>query len=163
ELVRDDQRRRALVKRLVEERGLRAQLKSGSLLTGQLYVSLDYHPNAPRAKIDMSQATPEMPVVPSALAELQDNLGSIVGKIDRMPLEAIGNDIKKDLENLDHTLTSAKTLLTHADEQLMPGLKTDVEDLHRALNAVEQAMSSADSSLLQSGAPAQEELRDALK
>jgi paraquat-inducible protein B len=162
-LVRDEQRRRALVKRLVEERGLRAQLKSGSLITGQLYVSLDYHPNAIKAKIDMSQTTPEMPVVPSALAELADKLGSIVGKIDRMPLEAIGNDVKKDLENLDHTLTSAKTLLTHADEQLVPGLKTDVEDLHRTLNAVEQAMGNADASLLQSGAPAQEELRDALQ
>jgi paraquat-inducible protein B len=162
-LIHDEQKRRALMKRLVEERGLRAELKSGSLITGQLYVSVDYHPNAPRAKIDMSQTTPEMPVVPSPLAELEDKLGSIMGKIDRMPLEAIGNDLKKDLENLDQTLTSAKTLLTHADEQLMPGLKTAVEDLHGALGAVERAMNNADASLLRSSAPAQEELRNALQ
>jgi paraquat-inducible protein B len=162
-LLKDEDRRRALLKRLVEERGLRAELKSGSLITGQLYVSLDYHPNAPRAKIDMRQATPEMPVVPSPLAELEDKLGSIMGKIDRMPLEAIGNDVKKDLENLDQTLTSANTLLTHADEQLVPGLKTAIEDLHRALGTVERAMNNADASLLQSGAPAQEELRNALQ
>ena len=162
-LIQDEPKRRALMKRLVEERGLRAELKSGSLITGQLYVSLDYHPNAPRAKIDMSQTTPEMPVVPSPLAELEDKLASIMGKIDRMPLEAIGNDVKKDLENLDHTLTSAKTLLTHADEQLMPGLKTAVEDLHGALGAVERAMNNADASLLRSSAPAQEELRNALQ
>jgi paraquat-inducible protein B len=162
-LIKDEQRRRALVKRLVEERGLRAQLKSGSLITGQLYVSLDYHPNAPKTKIDMSQPTPEMPVVPSPLVELEDKLSNIMDKIDRMPLEAIGNDVKKDLENLDQTLTSAKTLLTRADEVLVPGLKIAVEDLHRALNAVEQAMGNADASLLQSGAPAQEELRNALQ
>jgi paraquat-inducible protein B len=162
-LLRDEQKRRGLVKRLVEERGLRAELKSGSLITGQLYVSLDYHPNAPKAKIDMNQTTPEMPVVPSPLAELEDKLASIMGKIDRMPLEAIGNDVKKDLENLDQTLTSARALLTHADEQLVPGLKTALEDLRRTLNAVQQAMTNADASLLQSGAPAQEELRNALQ
>jgi paraquat-inducible protein B len=162
-VLRDEPKRRALVRHLVEDRGLRAQLKSGSLITGQLYVSLDYHPTAPKLKIDMSQETPEMPVVPSALADLEDKLGSIVAKIDRMPLEAIGNDIKKDLENLDQTLTSAKKLITNADDQLVPGLKTDVEDLHRTLIAVERAMNSADTSLLQSNAPAQEELRDALK
>jgi paraquat-inducible protein B len=147
----------------VEDRGLRAQLKSGSLITGQLYVSLDYHPSAPKVKIDLAKETPEMPVVPSALADLQDKLGSIVAKIDRMPLEAIGNDIKKDLENLDQTLTSAKKLITNADAQLVPGLKTSVEDLHRTLIAVENAMTNANASFLESNAAAQEELRDALR
>jgi paraquat-inducible protein B len=159
----DAQKRAALLRRLVEERGLRAQLKSGSLITGQLYVSLDYHPKAPKVKLDLSQETPEVPVVPSTLADLQDKLGSIVAKIDKMPLEAIGQDIKKDLESLDQTLTSARKLISNADNQLVPGLKTAVEDLHGTLTAVERAMNNADTSLLQSSAPAQEELRDALK
>jgi len=162
-LLRDEQKRRAFVKRLVEEHGLRAQLKSGSLITGQLYVSLDYHPKAPKVKIDMSQERPEIPVVPSALADLLDKVGSIVAKIDRMPLEAIGNDVRKDLETLDQTLTSAKKLITNADDQLVPGLKTDVEDLHRTLKAVETAMNNASASYLESNAAAQEELREALR
>ena len=162
-VLRDEQKRRALVKHLVEDRGLRAQLKSGSLITGQLYVSLDYHPSAPKVKINLSQETPEMPVVPSALADLQDKLGSIVAKIDKMPLEAIGNNIKKDLENLDQTLTSAKKLITNADDKLVPGLKTSVEDLHRTLVSVEQAMNNANTSYLESNAAAQEELRQTLQ
>jgi paraquat-inducible protein B len=162
-IVRDEQKRRALVKQLVEERGLRAQLKSGSLITGQLYISLDYHRNAPKAKIDLSQETPEFPVVPSALADLQEKLGNVVAKIDRMPLEAIGNNLKKDLENLDATLTSAKNLITRADDQLVPGLKTNVEDLHRTLVAAERMMDNASASYLESNAAAQEELREALR
>ena len=159
----DEQKRRAFIRRLVDERGLRAQLKSGSLITGQLYVALEYHPKAPKVKLDFDQETPEFPTLPSDLADLEAKVAGIVDKLDKVPLEAIGNDIKKDLENLDQTLTSAKKLITNADEQLVPGLKTDVEDLHKALAAVERAMNSADASLLQSGAPVQQDLRDALQ
>jgi paraquat-inducible protein B len=159
----DVQKRVPLLRRLVEERGLRAQLKSGSLITGQLYVSFDYHPRSPRVKLDLTQDVPEIPVAPSALADLEEKLGSIVSKIDKMPLEAIGNDVKKDLEALDQTLTSAKKLISNADEQLVPGLRTDVDDLHKALNAVEHAMDSANASLLQTDTATQQELRAALQ
>ncbi len=155
--------RGALLKRLVEERGLRGQLRSGSLLTGQLYVSFDFHSNAPKAKIDLSQEEPELPVVPGTLVELEDKLSRVVDKIDKMPLEAIGNDIKKDLESLDQTLKVANKLISNADTQLVPQLKTSLEDLHRTLGAAERAINSADTSLLGSNAPAQQELREALQ
>src|SRR5207237_10135097 len=56
----------SLVAGLVE-RGLRAQLRTGSLLTGQLYVALDFFPDAPRAKLDLAQSPPELPTTPSTL------------------------------------------------------------------------------------------------
>ena len=62
-----------LLRRLVEERGLRGQLRTGSLLTGQLYVSFDFYPGAPKAKVDLRQQEPELPVVPSTLVELEDS------------------------------------------------------------------------------------------
>ena len=160
--LQDEQKRRAFVRRLVEQRGLRGQLRSGSLLTGQLYVSFDYHADAPRTKIDLSQEEPELPVVPSTLTELEAKLGSVVDKIDRMPLEAIGNDLRKDLEALEQTLQGAKKLISDADAQLVPGLKTAVEDLHRTLVAVELATNNANTTLLESNAAAQEDLRNAL-
>jgi paraquat-inducible protein B len=155
--------RGVLLKRLVEERGLRGQLRSGSLLTGQLYVSFDFHPNAAKAKVDMSQEEPELPVVPGTLVELEDKLSRVVDKIDKMPLEAIGNNIKKDLESLDQTLKAADKLISDADVKLVPQLRSSLEDLHRTLGAVERAVNSADTSLLGSNAPAQQELREALQ
>jgi len=154
--------RRELARRLVDQ-GMRAQLKSGSLLTGQLYVSFDYYTNAPKAKADFSQAVPELPVVPSALADIETKLGTIVDKIGKIPLEAIGNDLKKDLENLDQSLVATRKLITNADEQLVPGLKTAVDDAHRMLVTLERAGSNANSSLLQSNSATQEELRAALQ
>ena len=50
------QQRHSVMQRLVgEQRGLRAQLRSGNLLTGQLFVAFDFFPNAPKAKIDWSR------------------------------------------------------------------------------------------------------------
>jgi paraquat-inducible protein B len=159
----DEAKRRNLLRRLVEERGLRAQLKSGSLLTGQMYVALDYYPDAPKVKVDLNKAEPELPVVPGTFALLEAKLTGILGKIDKVPFEAIGTSLKKDLEDLDQTLLAATKLLGNVDNQLVPKLKTTIDDVHRTLVAVERAMSSADATLLSPNAPAQQELRDTLQ
>ena len=92
------------MQRLVEQRGLRAQLRSGSLLTGQLYVAFDFYPNAPKVKIDWSPEVPELPVVPSTVADLEAKITSILAKLDKLPLEAIGADLTKALASLSQTL-----------------------------------------------------------
>ena len=161
-VVPDEEKRRTFLRRLVEDRGLRAQLRTGSLLTGQLYVSFDYYPRAAKVKLDLSQAEPELPVMPSALADLEDKLASIVDKVDRMPLEAIGNSVKKNLESLDLALADARKLISTADTKLVPGITAALDDLRRTLAATERAMASANESLLESNAVAQEELRNAL-
>jgi len=162
DLITDERKRRDFWRRQVELRGLRGQLRTGSLLTGQLYVSFDYYPTASKAKVDFALAEPELPVVPSTLANLEDKLAGIFDKIDKMPLEAIGNSLKKDLDNLDHALTDARKLITNADAQLVPGLKTAIDDLHGTLVAVERAATNANATLLESNAAAQQDLRNAL-
>ena len=159
----DKSKRDLLLKRLIEERGLRGQLRSGNLITGQLYVAFDYFPNAPKVKINLSPENPELPVVPGPVVDLEAKLASILDKVDKLPLAAIGNDLKKDLEALDQTLQNAKQLLSDVDVQLVPELRSDLEGLHRTLAAVERAMNSADTTLLGADAPAQQELRAALQ
>ena len=154
--------RHKFLQRLIDERGLRAQLKSGSLITGQLYVAFEYFPNSPKAKIDWSRETPELPVVPSDLLELEAKINSILDKIDRLPMDAIGASLKKDLESLDGALTDARTLIGNVDSKLVPPLKTDLESLHRVLMSAERALNNVDATLLGPNAPAQQELRDAL-
>ncbi len=161
--LQDAQKRGAILRRLVEDRGLRAQLKSGSLLTGQLYVAFDYYPNAPKAKIDPQQAEIVLPVVPGTLTVLEAKLTSILDKVDKVPIEAIGTALKKDLEELDQALVGAKKLMNDADTQLVPALKTGLDDVHRTLVAVERAIGNADATLLGPDAPAQQDLRNALQ
>jgi paraquat-inducible protein B len=165
----DDKRRNAFLQRMIDERGLRAQLRTGSLLTGQLYVAFDYFPKATKASIAVYRGTTELPVVSSDLVDLQAKLASILDKIDKLPLDQIAGDLRKDLASLDQTLTGATTLIKRVDTELVPTIKTDLEALQRTLGNVDRTLKhadttlkNADTSLLHPDAPAQQELRDAL-
>src|SRR5215471_577189 len=108
-------------KRLIDTlvaRGGRAQLRSGSLLTGALFVAIDMFPDAPRASVDWSQDPPEIPTVPGEVAAIEANVVSIIKKIDQMPIQGIGDDLKKALIGFDQTLASARGTLGNADKTL---------------------------------------------
>jgi paraquat-inducible protein B len=159
----DRQGRRALIDRWVAEKGLRAQLRTGSLLGGQLYVATDFFPDAPKAKIDRTKEPPRFPVVRGDMAELESKLKNIVAKLDKVPVEEIGNDAKKAIESLDNTLQSATRTLNRVDTETLPEAKKTLDDLRRAVSAAERVLNSTDSTLLGPDAPAQQELRDALQ
>ena len=90
-------------------------------------------------------------------------LKSLLAKFDKVPVEEIGNDLKKTLETLDKTLQSADRTLTRVDAETLPEAKKTLEDLRRAITAAERVLSSTDNTLLGPDAPAQQELRDALQ
>ena len=161
-LKNDDKRRNAFLQRMIDERGLRAQLRTGSLLTGQLYVAFDYFPNAPKARIAYNRGSTELPVVASGLVDLEAKLASILDKVDKLPLDQIATDLRKDLASLDETLNGANRLIRRLDTEIAPALKTNLDGLQRAIGGLERTLKSVDSNLLGPDAPAQQELRDAL-
>ena len=162
-LIRSVQQRHALMQRLVEQRGLRAQLRSGNLLTGQLFVAFDFYPNAPKVKIDWSPEVPELPVVPSTVADLEAKITGIVAKLDKLPLEAISADLTKVLASLNQTLEDASKAVNRIDSDVTPGLKSTLEGLRGTISAVDRTLNSADTTLVGKDAPAQQDLRDALQ
>jgi paraquat-inducible protein B len=148
--IANDQDRNAgpLVLERMISRGLRGQLRTGNLLTGQLYVALDFFPNAQQAKVDVTQYPMEVPTVPNSLDELQTQLSSIARKLDKVPFEDIG-------KNLRDTLKSANVLFKQLDTQVVPEMKD-------TLGAARQTFSTADQ-LLQKDSPVQSDLREALQ
>ena len=148
--------RTRILRHLVEDRGLRAKLETGNLLTGELYVAIEYVPNAPKPKIDWSQDPLELPVDSGGLASIEAKLNSILTKIDSMPIEKMGADVKNILGSLNQTLKSTDALLGRIDAQWVPeGTKT-MEELHRAI-------ADADRSLLGRDAPTSQNLHDTLQ
>ena len=158
----DDKQRETLLQQLIDQRGLRAQLRSGNLLTGQMYVAFEYFPRLRRSRIDWSREVPELPVVASSLVDLEDKLTSLLDKVDKLPLEAIGNAAKTDLQDLHEVLGSAGKLIARIDNELAPTLKTSLESMQRALDSIDRSVNNADATLLGPGAPVQQELHNAL-
>ena len=152
-----------LVRRAVEEEGLRAQLRSGNLLTGQLYVAFEYFPKEPKPKIDWSQDPLELPVVPGGAADIESKLDSILTKLDNMPIDAIGADLRKALATLDETLKDANRLVKQVDADTVPELKTTLVELRRMMATADRVLKDTDTALLGKDAPAQQGLRDALE
>jgi paraquat-inducible protein B len=99
--------RRKLIDSLVAH-GVRAQLRSGNLLTGALYVAFDFFPNAPPATVDWSHTPVELPTIPGQLEALEASVASIINKLDQVPFKGITDDLQKAMAELDRTLVSAR-------------------------------------------------------
>jgi paraquat-inducible protein B len=152
-----------MLRRIVDEHGLRAQLRTGSLLTGELYVAFEYFPDAPKVKVDWTRDPLELPVVPGSLASIEAKLGSILTKIDKLPLDAIGNDVRSALATLDKTLKDANAFVTRVDTELVPeGAKT-LDELRRAIADAGRVIKNADATLFSKDSPAPQDLRDMLQ
>lgn len=163
QVLRDDQQSHAFFQRLIEERGLRGQLRSGSLVTGQLYVAFDYVQDAPKVKIDWSVPVPVIPTVPSTLPNLEDKLTGILNKVDKIPFEAIGSEIKQVLATIDNAIKDIDKAVDHIDTGVTPELQSGLVEFRRALAAADRVLKNTDATLLGPNAPVQIELRNALR
>jgi paraquat-inducible protein B len=140
-----EEARREMLRRMIEEKGLRAQLETGNLLTGDLYVAFAYHSNAPKAKVDWSADPLELPVASGGLASLEAKLDNILTKVDHMPLEAMGTELKDLLATLNTTLKEANSMISRVNTELLPETTKTMEEVHRAIANGDHALFGQDS------------------
>ena len=139
----DEARDIVLLKRLVDG-GLRAQARTGNLITGQMYVALDFMPNPKRASLDTSEGVPTVPTVRGTLSEVQPQIAEIVNKINRIPFDDIGR-------NLNTTLGEAGSAIS----KLQPEAQKALAEVQRTLVAAQESLGRVDRNLLEPSAPIQ--------
>ena len=158
----------ALLKRLVQ-RGLRAQLRTGNLLTGQLFVAMDFYPKAALAPATLQGGVLTLPTVPGTLGELQAQLADIMGKLSKLPIEDIGRGLADTLRQADTTLKDltpeARQALAEAKRMLLstqtllgqigPEAQASLAELRQAMAAARTAIERLDRNLLDESAPMQ--------
>ncbi|MDQ6997851.1 MAG: MlaD family protein [Mariprofundus sp.] len=113
-------------------RGLRAQLETGSLLTGKLFVSLDMHPDTPiRLLADGRSELPEIPSIAGGFDQITTSLQSILTKLDKVKTDKIGEDLAS---------------LVHSSNNLINGsaTKESIADLRASLSAFRHVIESLD-------------------
>lgn len=173
----------ALVRRAIQ-RGLRAQLRIGNLITGQRHVALDFARGKPVPKAIAAAgegSALEIPTQPGGLKDLQATLTQIAKTIERVPFDELARDLRNTLKStnallgrlgelpladvtaelrgtlgtLDAALRRAEGTLRQFDERLAP-------ELGAAIAETRTTMKSANA-LLAGDAPAQQDLRNTLR
>ncbi|MHC8394921.1 PqiB family protein [Pseudomonas sp. LB3P93] len=129
------------------ENGLRAQARSGNLLTGQLYIALDFYPKAEKVAFDASARPVSIPTIPGSLEQLQEKLEGMVDKINQLPIERIAG-------NLDSNLVELRKGLAQFNAKTLPGVQTTLADVSKTLQSA--------SSTLAEDSPQREQLTQTL-
>jgi paraquat-inducible protein B len=145
-------------KRLLEilvKRGMRAQLRNGNLLTGQMYVAIDFFPGAAVPVLDHGGKYPEFPTVPGTFSELQTKIADIVGKIGKVPFDQLGQELGSTLTTMRTTLESTQKLVEHLNGDVAPEITATMEDARKTLQAAQKTFSS--------DAPLQQDVRRAMQ
>ena len=145
-------------------RGLRAQLNSQSLLTGLLYVELDFHPNSPLHLVDIDSPYIQLPTIPTSLEritkKLQDiNISKVAGQ-----LESIGDGIdqfvtSKSFQGLPDNVTSTMDSLRELSAQLQEQLATTGPKLDTVLDETAETVATANTELPKLATLVEEDLR----
>lgn len=116
------------------KRGLRAQLKTESLLTGQLLIYLDIVPSTSVVMVGLDPDVREIPTVPTKLARLQAQVEAIFDKLDKVKFDELITDVSL-------TLKGAKDLMAS------PELKAAVVSANNALQQADTTLKRLDAQL----------------
>jgi paraquat-inducible protein B len=130
---------RAMIDRLVAH-GLRAELKTGNLLTSQKFVSLDMHHDAPRDRVLWSEQPAIFPTILSDLDDIQDSVGVIAKKLSKVPFDQLSARLLNAMTSLDETLKSANHLLQNVDSNLTPQVQSTLAEAQAALKNAKELL-----------------------
>ena len=137
------------------KRGLRAQLRNGNLLTGQLYVAIDFFPKAKPVQVDASKVPVELPTIPGSLDEIQNQIADIAAKLSKVPFDEIGRDLQTTVKTLNKTLATAEQTAARINNDLAPEMTAAMKDARKTLNAAERTLSD--------DAPLQQDIRQTMQ
>ena len=138
-----------------KKRGLRATLKTGNLLSGALYIDLDFYDNAPTYKGPNEVAGLEViPTVSGGLSQIQQKLTAALDKINGLPLNPMITEATGTLKESQRTMQQLQKTLDNLNHiTASPAMKTLPEDMQQTLRELNRSMKG-----LQPGSPAYNKL-----
>lgn len=137
------------------QRGLRAQMKTGNILTGQNYIAIDFYPKAKPAEMKFTNGIAEIPTIPTELSGLQAQVTLIADKLTKFPLNEIGQDLRKTLANMNTAINSTDKLVKQMDGKIAPAMQATLDDARKTMQSTQ--------TILASDAPMQQDIRRAVQ
>jgi len=122
------------------EKGFRAQLKQGNLLTGQMFVDLDFYPDAPTTAFEKVNGYTVFPTVPAPLEQIVQRVENILGKVEKIPFGKIGQELQATITELNATLKEVKNISGKVNEETIPKVNASLEQLQDTLRGIESTL-----------------------
>ncbi len=109
------------------ERGLRAQIKMQSLVTGQLMIYADYFPGKPIRLVGAEKRYPEIPTIPSGTEE-------IMKALEKIPVHEIAMKATKALDGIERLINAPET------REVVGTLNNTLKDFQKVAGKVDGAL-----------------------
>lgn len=130
------------------DNGLRAQARNGNLLTGQLYIALDFYPKAAKVAFDPIARPVMIPTLPGNLEQMQGKLVALIDKLNQLPVERLAG-------SLDSNLSELRKVMTRINASTLPTVENTLDDMSKVLQSA--------SSSLAADSPEREQLKQTLE
>ena len=115
------------------EKGLRAQLRTQSFVTGLLSVNLDFVPTSQPHVVGGDPNYTEIPTVRSSIAELRSTVSDLIGDIRRLPLPDMIAQLSSSAHNLDKLASDSDALVLSMSGKL-PQVLNNIDQAAQAVS-----------------------------
>ena len=149
-------------------KGLRAQQRTGNLLTGQSYVSMRIQPEAEPQDIRMGDVYPVLPTIPNTVEEITATAKRLLDRFNHLPLEETLADIREAakqfedmtgseslesaIDNIDQSFAEFKKVTADLNDGTLPKVNSVLDQAREAMVRGEEALATANT-VLGEGAP----------
>jgi paraquat-inducible protein B len=125
--------------------GLRAQVRTGNLLTGQLYVAMDFDTKAPKiANYDPKALPLEIPTIPGSFDKLQEQLQVFVDKLSKLPIDEL-------VGNLNGSLSEMQKTMKAVNSDVIPQMRGTLQQAQKTLDTANDTLSEDSPARMQLG------------
>ena len=125
-------------------KGLRASLKTGSLLTGALFVDFNFQPDSPRAAgYGRFGKYPTIPTLPGGLARIEQQANRLLTKLNALPLDTTLGNLDAMLKESKQSFAAMRELSANLNQLTkQPGAQQLPAELTKTMQELQKTLQS---------------------
>lgn len=133
--------------KIMISRGLRAQLKTGNLLTGQLYIDFDFYPDAEPAELIEQNGIEVFPTISTPLERIVQRVDNILDQVEQVPLAKMGKDVDVAVTNLTALLKDLSSASANVNRETLPKINGTIDVLQKTLKGADETLKGINATL----------------
>ena len=149
---------------------MRAQLQTGNIITGSLFVAIDVFESADPASIIVHDDIIELPTIPASMAEITSNVTELLANLSKIPVEDIrsalldtinsfkttgdginkiiySDSLKESINSLNQSMEQIQRLTLELEQKLPPAIDSITKQTNATLGQIEK-LADSDSPIL---------------